>query len=58
MSIIQKFSFPGDPCEQPGQLKAEDIAPCTPLKTFDYFVDSEVSFALSFLGLGLLLLGE
>ncbi|XP_064609284.1 dual oxidase 2-like [Liolophura sinensis] len=43
----------GDPCPQPFQLNESHIEPCTEIRRFDYFSGSEVSFALSFLFLGL-----
>ncbi|KAK3602519.1 hypothetical protein CHS0354_029336 [Potamilus streckersoni] len=53
------------PCQQPKQLVADGnetfndtdntlvIEQCTPLKHYDYFAESQVSFILTFLGLGL-----
>lgn len=55
-----------DPCFQPAQLKADSsdevdnvtvLETCTPLKHYDYFSGSEVSFALSFLALALCIPG-
>ncbi|KAK3606293.1 hypothetical protein CHS0354_037969 [Potamilus streckersoni] len=55
------FLSTDSPCPQPKQLVAdgnetyngiEVIEKCTPLRHYDYFSGSEVSFALTFVGLG------
>ncbi|XP_071487821.1 dual oxidase 2-like [Diadema antillarum] len=54
----------GDPCfeDQPfipedRTISEDDMEPCTPLQIFDYFTGSEVSYALSYLALGIWIVG-
>ncbi|XP_078735605.1 dual oxidase 1-like [Lampetra fluviatilis] len=37
----------GDPCEQPKQLRVEDLEVCTPPQTIDYFSGSVVTFIIT-----------
>ena len=41
-----------------GTLKQTDMEECTEQKTFDYFDGSEVSYALTFLCVGLFVVGK
>ena len=44
-------------CPQPMQLSELDMENCTSPESYDYFTGSEVSFALSFLAIGLFAVG-
>ncbi|XP_030832129.1 dual oxidase 1 isoform X2 [Strongylocentrotus purpuratus] len=66
-SSLQKDPFhytPDDPCYDQHPFEGEnrtisenDMENCTKLQTFDYFEGSEVSYALSFLALGIWVVG-
>jgi len=45
-------------CEQPFQLSETDMEECSPPESYDYFTGSEVSFALTFLAVGLFAVGK
>ncbi|XP_064595545.1 dual oxidase 2-like [Liolophura sinensis] len=51
------FFTDGAPCLPDFHLNASNLEECKPLKKFDYFEGSEVSYALSFLFLGLVAVG-
>ncbi|XP_064475298.1 dual oxidase 2-like [Ornithodoros turicata] len=44
-------------CHSLPPLNSSLVEPCTSLKTFDYFTESEVSYALTFLSLALFIVG-
>ncbi|KAL3866800.1 hypothetical protein ACJMK2_044068 [Sinanodonta woodiana] len=60
---MNPFLLTDSPCPQPKQLIADDIEDtfnntttieqCTPLQHYDYFSGSEISFTVTFVGLGL-----
>lgn len=51
-------SFVGDPCPQPNQLTAEDLEPCAPRVTYDYFTGSELPYIIGITSLGVFPLGR
>lgn len=53
--------FETDPCPADSVVNGSDsdvVAECTALKGFDYFTGSEVSYILTFLGVGLFAVGK
>lgn len=58
-NVMNEFS--NDPCPAPAVIDGSNramVSECTALKGFDYFTGSEVSYILTFVGIGLFAVGK